>query len=168
MSGVEAYISVGSNLGDKAANCRYGIEALVGSGACRLLVWSRFYRTEPVDMTDQDWFVNAVVKVETDLAAEDLLTAMLRVEKEAGRVRGGERFGPRTLDLDLIFYGDRVIDLEAVRVPHPRMHKRRFVLKPICDINPSLRHPLLGQTVRQLLDGLDPSEQKVEAMSCAC
>ncbi len=162
----EAYISVGSNLGDKTANCRRGIEALERSGACQVLARSRLYRTAPVDYADQDWFVNGVVKVATELEAADLLRAMLTAEQEAGRVRGAVRFGPRVLDLDLIFYGDRVIEGPGIRIPHPRMHKRRFVLQPMCDIDKTFLHPLLKRTVQGLLEDLDPGEQPVEAMPC--
>ena len=166
MAHVDVYISVGSNLGDKLANCREGVDALVHSARCTLMGQSPFYRTEPVDYADQDWFVNGVVKVGTDRTAQALLGAMLAVEKAAGRVRGGVRFGPRVLDLDMIFYGDRVIDLPELTVPHPRMHKRRFVLKPICDIDSQFRHPLLNQTVGQLLEGLEATEQQVMRMPC--
>ena len=153
-----AFVSVGSNLGDKAANCRNGIEALAASGLCRLVRQSPFYRTEPVDYLDQDWFVNAVAKLSTDAAPEILLRKILDIELLAGRVRGGARFGPRVIDLDLIFFGDQVIDIPDLVIPHPRMHKRRFVLKPMCDIDLFLRHPVLGRTVIQLLEALDGNE----------
>ena len=162
------FISVGSNLGDKAANCRNGIEALAASGLCRLVRQSPFYRTEPVDYLDQDWFVNAVAKVVTDAAPETLLRQLLDIELQAGRVRGGARFGPRVIDLDLRFFGDRVIDSPDLVIPHPRMHKRRFVLMPMCDIDPLFRHPVMGRTVAQLLEALDETEQQVVPMPCAC
>lgn len=154
-----AFISLGSNLGDKRGNCLRGMERLFESGQTELIERSQFYRTAPVDYEDQDWFVNAVVKVATRLDPLSLLKELMTIETELGRQRGedpvtGEsvpRFGPRIIDLDLIFYGIRRIESDELVVPHPRMHKRRFVLEPICDIEPELLHPVLGRTMRQLL-----------------
>jgi 2-amino-4-hydroxy-6-hydroxymethyldihydropteridine diphosphokinase len=166
--GTQVYVSVGSNLGDKVTHCRNGIDALLRDGACRLAAQSPFYRTEPVGYADQDWFVNAVVNLITDLTPEALLRRLLEIETEAGRVRKiGLRYGPRVLDLDMILYGDRVINLPDLVVPHPRMHKRRFVLQPMCDINATLRHPVMGCTMARLLKRLDPNDQRVLPMPCA-
>ena len=165
---VPAYVSIGSNLGDKAANCRSAIEALSRDDGCRLLARSPLYRTEPVDYAEQDWFVNGVVQVATGLKPESLLELLLHIERQAGRVRGALRYGPRVLDLDLILYGDRVIALPNLVVPHPRMHKRRFVLQPICDINKHLIHPVLGLTMSRLLEDLGPDGQQVVALTCDC
>lgn len=156
-----AYVGVGSNLGEKAANSLNGIAALAADGRCRVLKQSKLYQTEPVDYLDQDWFVNAAVKIETDLDPFQLLAALQGIQKKAGRVQDTVRFGPRILDMDIIFFDDAVIDHPDLVLPHPRMHLRRFVLKPLCDLDPMLRHPLLNRTVRDLLDHLEDAGQGV-------
>jgi len=157
----QAFVSIGSNLGNKIENCRKGIDALLADGQSILVKSSSFYRTSPVDYEEQDWFVNLVIKIKTDLEPVDLLDKMKEIEAAAGRKASTVRFGPRVLDLDIIFFGDRIIQTAKLEVPHPRMHKRRFVLKPICDIEPSMVHPLLGKDMRFLLDGLEDKEQQV-------
>ncbi len=156
-----AYISVGSNMGDKLENCKRGIAGLAVPEACAVVASSPFYRTEPVDYTDQDWFVNAVVKIETRFEPTRLLKEIQTIERDAGRVRGAVRFGPRTLDMDVLLYDDLTISETDLEVPHPRMHKRRFVLQPICDINPSVVHPLLKSDMRSLLNNLKKGEQEI-------
>ncbi|MBI9083821.1 MAG: 2-amino-4-hydroxy-6-hydroxymethyldihydropteridine diphosphokinase [Desulfobacterales bacterium] len=163
---VVAYLCAGSNIGDKPANCRKGIDALVNTAKTRLAALSRFYRTEPVDYADQDWFVNVVAKVVTTETPLALLERLKTIEVETGRQAGGIRFGPRVLDLDILFYGDRVIDTAELVVPHPRMHKRHFVLKPFCDIDPAIVHPTLQRTVQALLGDLDTTGQAVSVFSC--
>jgi len=158
---IPAYISIGSNMGERLDNCRRGIDGLLADGRSCLLAASPFYRTSPVDYVDQDWFVNAVVKIETELDPFELLDSLGRIEKAAGRVAHAIRFGPRVLDLDIIFFADQIIETDNLIIPHPRMHKRRFVLKPICDIDPSIKHPLLGKEMRSLLAGLQDDEQRV-------
>jgi 2-amino-4-hydroxy-6-hydroxymethyldihydropteridine diphosphokinase len=160
------FVCAGSNMGDKIANCREGLAALARWGDTRTEAFSRFYRTAPVDFTDQDWFVNAVARVATTCPPSDLLRRLKAIEAEAGRTAGGVRFGPRVLDLDIIFFGDRRIDLPDLVVPHPRMHKRHFVLKPICDIDPAIVHPVLGQSVGALLGALDVTGQEVSVLPC--
>ncbi len=161
MNKYTAYISVGSNLGDKLFNCRQGIDALTKDGRTVLIAQSRFYKTEPVDFTDQDWFVNAVVKTETVLEPFQLLEAAKAVEAAAGRDFEAVRFGPRVLDLDILLYDDRIVDSPSLMIPHPRMHKRRFVLGPICDIDPHICHPVLKSPVARLLDNLGTREQRI-------
>ena len=156
-----AYISVGSNIGDKLANCRQGIEALTETGYSRVLAQSHFYATEPVDYADQDWFINAVVKLETARDPFQLLDQIESIQRAAGRKKNPVRFGPRILDLDIILYDDRIINSERLVVPHPRMHARRFVLQPICDINPDIIHPVLRKEMRFLLERLRDETQKV-------
>lgn len=157
----QVFVSVGSNLGDKIENCQKGIKGLLADGRSILVGSSSFYRTSPVDYKDQDWFVNLVVKIETALNPFDLLDKIQGIEKAMGRKTGTVRFGPRVLDLDIIFYDDQVIQTDTLEIPHPRMHKRRFVLKPICDIEPSMMHPLLGRDMQSLLGGLQDLEQRV-------
>ena len=156
-----AYISVGSNMGERMANCRRGIDSLVAGGHSFLAATSAFYRTSPVDYLDQDWFVNAVVKIETALEPLDLLDLLGNIEKTVGRVQNSIRFGPRVLDMDIILYAEQVIETDRLTIPHPRMHKRRFVLQPICDIDATIKHPVLGQDMQMLLDCLGDDDQKV-------
>jgi len=156
-----AYISVGSNMGDRLQNCRKGIEALTASGNARILAQSRIYMTEPVDYEDQDWFINTMVKLETASEPIQLLDEIEVIQRAAGRLRDPIRFGPRILDLDIILYDDRIIKCDRLVVPHPRMHKRRFVLKPICDIDPAIIHPVLKQEMRFLLKRIGEERQRV-------
>jgi 2-amino-4-hydroxy-6-hydroxymethyldihydropteridine diphosphokinase len=156
-----AYICVGSNLGNKFENCRRAIVGLTRGEASRLIEQSPIYRTEPVDYEDQDWFVNFVVKIATHLGPLHLLQKLKSIEARAGRRRDVVRFGPRVLDLDIIFYDDLVMDAPQLSIPHPRMHKRRFVLGPVCDIDPHIKHPVLGRTVRSLREDLDETEQRI-------
>ena len=156
-----AFISVGSNLGDKIENCRKGINGLLADGSSILVNSSSFYRTSPVDYEDQDWFVNLVVMIKTGLDPFELLDQIQGIEKDVGRKTKTIRFGPRVLDLDIVLFDDRVIQTANLEVPHPRMHKRRFVLKPICDIEPSMMHPVLGKDMRSLLESIQDSEQEI-------
>jgi 2-amino-4-hydroxy-6-hydroxymethyldihydropteridine diphosphokinase len=163
-----AIISIGSNIGDKAGNCRRAIAALEGLEDTRVLDIAKMYRTAPVDYLDQDWFLNTAVRIETGLDPHALLAALQRIQRDLGRKADTVRFGPRVIDLDIIFYGDAVIDTPGLVIPHPRMHKRRFVLVPICDIDPRIVHPVLMQPVKTLLDRIADDNQVVEAVSCDC
>jgi 2-amino-4-hydroxy-6-hydroxymethyldihydropteridine diphosphokinase len=156
-----AYISVGSNMGDRLQNCRQGITALTHTGKSRVVAQSLIYMTEPVDYKDQGWFINMVVKLETPNDPYELLDKIKSVQRVAGRKRDLIRFGPRVLDLDIIFFDDLVLESDRLVVPHPRMHQRRFVLKPICDIDPTIVHPVLKKDMQSLLDGLGKDEQQV-------
>ncbi|MGD9411744.1 MAG: 2-amino-4-hydroxy-6-hydroxymethyldihydropteridine diphosphokinase [Desulfobacterales bacterium] len=156
-----AYISVGSNMGDRLQNCLRGLEGLTADGNSRILAQSRVYTTEPLDYTDQDWFINMMVKLETADDPFQLLDHIEEIQRASGRMQDPIRFGPRILDLDIIFYDDRIIESERLVVPHPRMHKRRFVLKPICDIDPGIIHPVLKKEMQILLKSLGEKEQRV-------
>lgn len=160
-TGHTAYLSVGSNLGDKRACCRRGIEQVGALPGTTVAARSPFYRTAPVDYLDQDWFVNAAIKVVTGLAPLALLAALQAIQRRAGRTADKIRFGPRLLDLDILFYDDLVLDLPELTLPHPRMHKRRFVLQPLCDIDPKVLHPVLACPVDQLLGALDATDQDI-------
>ena len=163
-----AIISVGSNIGASLDNCRRGIDALCDGRDIVLEARSPFYRTEPVDYVDQDWFVNAAVKIHTRLSPFDLLTRTQQVQRQFGRKLDSVRFGPRVLDLDIIFYQDLVLDTDTLVIPHPRMHKRRFVLQPICDIDPTIVHPVLGSNVQILLNQVVMQGQQIEPCSFVC
>jgi 2-amino-4-hydroxy-6-hydroxymethyldihydropteridine diphosphokinase len=129
---------------------------------CRLVAQSNIYRTEPVDYLDQDWFVNYVIQIETRLQPLQLLQSIQTIQKEAGRERAKIRFGPRILDLDIILYDVLRMNNSDLTIPHPRMHKRRFVLQPLCDINPTLIHPVFNVDIQSLLSALDVNEQRIQ------
>lgn len=148
-------------MGDRLQNCRKGIAALAESGKSKILAQSRIYLTEPVDYEDQNWFVNMMIKLETELDPFQLMDRIETIQRAAGRLQDPVRFGPRILDLDIILYDDCVINSARLVLPHPRMHKRRFVLKPICDIDPAVIHPVLKQEMQILLKHLEPEKQKV-------
>jgi len=162
-----AFISVGSNLGHKLQNCRKAIAVLTTSRNCCLIDQSRIYQTEPVDYRDQDWFVNYVVKIKTLLDPFALLETLKGIEREAGRKSNTVRFGPRVIDLDIILYDTMVVNTKHLEIPHPRMHKRRFVLKPICDIDPDIIHPVFQRTMQSLLDTIDADGQRLTEYKCS-
>jgi len=150
-----AYVGLGSNLGDRSAHLLLGLSALSRLPDTHLLRLSPVYETEPVG-PPQPPYLNLVAELETELAPRALLGEMLAIERALGRERR-ERWGPRTLDLDLLLYGDLVLEEEGLTVPHPRLHQRAFVLVPLLDLLPEGRHPLLGQSFRELLASLDTS-----------
>jgi len=146
-----AYLSLGSNLEDRAANLRAAVAQLDAAG--RLLAVSALYETQPVDVPDQPWFLNCVAAIETDMTPRELLNLALRVEAEMGRLRMREK-GPRKIDIDIVLFGDRIVDEPGLKIPHPAMHQRRFVLEPLVEVAPEARHPELGKTARELLAAL--------------
>ncbi len=158
------FISVGSNIGDKLDNCMKGIAALTECGKTVLLETSRFFRTSPVDYTAQDWFVNAAVKIGTVLDPFNLLDELIAIQQRMGRKADAIRFGPRVLDLDILLYDDLVVRTSRLEIPHPRMHKRAFVLRPICDIDPTIIHSVLEKTVGDLLYLLNDDDQRVTVL----
>ncbi len=141
-------LSLGSNLGDREINLRTALECLEEAG---ISVTSRssLYETEPVDLQDQPNFVNLVCEVKTLLAPNQLLETCLTVEKDMGRERN-QRWGPRKIDIDILFYGEEIIDQPQLQIPHPRLSQRRFVLVPLEEIAPSFRDPKTGETMTQL------------------
>ena len=140
-----AAIGLGANLGDAAGSVRAAIDALVGLPGTALQAVSRFYRTPAWGVTAQPDFINAVALIETALPPRDLLDALLAIERSFGRTRlDGERWGPRTLDLDLLLHGDATIDEPGLRVPHPHLHERAFALLPLAEIAPEVEIPGIG------------------------
>ncbi len=155
---VTAYVGLGSNLGERAENLRRAVAELGRRDGISVAAVSSFIETEPVGGPPQPPFINAAARLLTRLEPRALLEALLAVEDAFGR-RREVRWGPRTLDLDLLLYGDRVIDEPGLTVPHPLMHERAFVLVPLGEIAPEATHPLLGKTVRELLAGLTEGDQ---------
>jgi 2-amino-4-hydroxy-6-hydroxymethyldihydropteridine diphosphokinase len=147
----KAAIGVGSNQGDSVRICRDVFDLLQKHPAISILGTSSLYRTSPVGVTEQNWFINAAVVLHTRLAPQALLELMLEVEKSFGRVRT-IKWGPRSLDLDILFYEDIQLDLPGLKVPHPLMSERLFVLAPLAEIEPDWVHPALGLTVHEMLD----------------
>ncbi len=148
-----AYVGLGSNLGDRRALLDGALARLAAEPGLRLLAASRWIETDPVGGPPQPRYLNGACALESALEPRELLSRMLAIEWDLGRVRG-ERWAPRTVDLDLLFYGDLVVREPDLEVPHPRAHERAFVLEPLAEIAPQLRHPVLGMTVRDLAMGL--------------
>jgi 2-amino-4-hydroxy-6-hydroxymethyldihydropteridine diphosphokinase len=155
-----AYISFGSNMGDRVNNCATGIELLEAECAVHVESVSDFYYTAPMELEDQAWFVNGAVKVSTSLPPLDLLALLKSIESKMGRRKTDVRFGPRVFDFDIIFYNDEIIDTPKLVIPHPRMHYREFVLRPMCDLSPGLIHPVLNKSIAQLIHGISDDCQQ--------
>jgi 2-amino-4-hydroxy-6-hydroxymethyldihydropteridine diphosphokinase len=146
-----AYVSIGTNLGDRAAHLDFAVRALDALPQTRVVALSPIFETDPVGPPPQGAYLNAVVRVATALAPRALLDALLAIEHDAGRERG-ERNAARSLDLDLLLYGDRLVDEPGLVVPHPRLAERAFVLEPLAALAPALLHPRLGISIASLAD----------------
>jgi 2-amino-4-hydroxy-6-hydroxymethyldihydropteridine diphosphokinase len=155
-----AYLSLGSNVGDRAANLQAAIARMSSLG--EVVAVSSFYETEPVGFAAQPWFLNCAVKLDTQKTPEQLLAGILSLEQEMGRLRVLKN-GPRTIDIDILLVGDSVIKTEGLSIPHPAMHERRFVLEPLAEIAPEVEHPVLKRSIRELRDAL-PEGQVVRKL----
>jgi 2-amino-4-hydroxy-6-hydroxymethyldihydropteridine diphosphokinase len=141
------FLSLGSNVGDREANLRDAQKRLGAVG--RVTAVSSFYETEPVEFTQQPWFLNCAVALETPQTPQQLMTSILNIEEAMGR-RRVQKKGPRTIDIDILLFGDAVLDSPQVTIPHPAMHERRFVLEPLAEIAPEVRHGVFDKTILEL------------------
>jgi 2-amino-4-hydroxy-6-hydroxymethyldihydropteridine diphosphokinase len=144
------FLALGSNLEDRKKNLEKAVNALHSHNSIQVLATSSFYNTAPVGNPCQGRFLNAVVEIETTLEPEELLDATLDIEKNLGRVRTG-RWGPRTIDIDILALDDLVYETDRLSIPHPLMHERRFVLEPLAEIAPGFRHPVFGASAAEML-----------------
>jgi 2-amino-4-hydroxy-6-hydroxymethyldihydropteridine diphosphokinase len=147
------YIGIGANLGDREATIRLALERLERHARIEVRRVSSLRETDPVGYEDQPKFMNGVALLQTDLEPRELLTVLLDLERDLGRTRHGPRFGPRTIDLDILLYGERIVDEEGLRIPHPRMTERMFVLEPLDELDSALEIPGKGR-VREFLTHL--------------
>jgi 2-amino-4-hydroxy-6-hydroxymethyldihydropteridine diphosphokinase len=149
------YLSLGSNLGDTAANLNAAIAGLRTLGD--VVAVSSFYETEPVELTAQPWFLNCAIKLNTEKMPKQLMSGILDLEQDMGR-RRQQKKGPRIIDIDILLFGSSIIETKGLTIPHPAMHQRRFVLEPLTEISPEVRHPVFKRTVRELRDALPPGQ----------
>ncbi len=156
------YLSIGSNKGDKKKNIENAMVLLKDHDNIDVVDVSSFYQTQPQNFTDQDWFVNAAIKILTQLSAQNLMIELKKIESGLDKNGKAFRFGPRVIDLDIIYYDDKVLTTEHLEIPHPRMHERCFVLIPMCDIGAHVIHPLLKKRSDELLKEIEKQDaQKV-------
>ena len=150
-----AYLSLGSNVGDRAANLNAAIARLEELGA--VVAVSSFYETEPVELAAQPWFLNCAVALDTEKMPKQLLAGIFEIEQGMGRRRVQTK-GPRSIDIDILLFGSSIVDTQGLTIPHPALHERRFVLEPLAEIAPEVRHPVFKRTVREMRDALPPGQ----------
>jgi 2-amino-4-hydroxy-6-hydroxymethyldihydropteridine diphosphokinase len=158
-----AYIGIGSNLGDKVYQCETAISDILRADQNKLLAKSSLFKTKPIGYTSQDWFINGVIKIETDLEPLELLQVLKDIESRLGR-KEGFRWGPRAIDLDILLFDEEEIEMEGLQIPHPRLQERQFVLIPLGEIDRSLIHPVLKKSIGELLENLkeDQGVEKIQ------
>jgi len=161
---VVAYLGIGSNLGNRKKNIKEAVHLLASTFGINVEKISSLYESEPVGRKNQPWFINGVIKIKTTFPAEKLLNRLLEIEKFFGRKRSKtNRGGPRIIDLDLLLYGKEIIKIPGrLKVPHPEMEKRKFVLVPLNEINPRIYHPKLKKTIHQLLSKIKNNPEKIK------
>jgi 2-amino-4-hydroxy-6-hydroxymethyldihydropteridine diphosphokinase len=150
-----AYLSLGSNVGDRAGNLNAALDHLRAFG--EVVAVSSFYETEPVEFTAQPWFLNCAVKLNTEKTPAQVLAGIVEIEQQLGRQRGQQK-GPRTIDLDILLFGNSIVDVPGLTIPHPTMQQRRFVLEPLAEIAPDALHPVFKRTIQELRDALPPGQ----------
>jgi 2-amino-4-hydroxy-6-hydroxymethyldihydropteridine diphosphokinase len=157
-----AYIGIGSNLGNPEKNCLEAVDRIGRIPSCKVTKVSSLYRTEPVGVDEQEWYVNCVVEILTGISAKILMERLLAIEKNMGRIREGGRWQARVIDLDILLFGRELINEDNLTVPHPLMHRRRFVMVPMMDLAPDLDHPSLGKSMSMLLQEISEDGQDVK------
>jgi 2-amino-4-hydroxy-6-hydroxymethyldihydropteridine diphosphokinase len=158
-----AYIGIGSNMGDPRKNCLEAVKRIGKLDGCEIVSLSSLYLTEPIGVSDQEWYVNGVVSIETGMSARELLNELLLIEAEMRRVRV-RKWGPRIIDLDILLFGRDVINETGITVPHPLMQLRKFVMAPVAEIAPGLMHPIIGKTMMEIYRGLPEDDQVVKRL----
>jgi 2-amino-4-hydroxy-6-hydroxymethyldihydropteridine diphosphokinase len=156
------YIGIGSNVGDKVRQCERAISEILKVDRHKLLAKSPLFKTKPIGYVSQDWFVNGVIKIETEMGPLELLRILKTLELQLGRTRTF-RWGPRSIDLDILFFDDEEVRTEELQIPHPRLHERQFVLIPLAEIDRHLVHPVFKKTIGKLLEELK-EDQGVEKL----
>jgi 2-amino-4-hydroxy-6-hydroxymethyldihydropteridine diphosphokinase len=146
----QVFLGLGSNLNNRKSHLEDALEKLDGHSGIHILKQSSILQTEPIGEIEQPMFLNMVVEIETNLSPFKLLDLCLAIELENGRVRG-QKWGPRSLDIDILFYGSQIIDCSGLQIPHPEVTNRRFVLEPLAEIAPTFEHPILSQSVHAML-----------------
>ena len=149
------YLSLGSNVGDREARLRDALVKLATIGS--VVALSSFYETEPVEFTQQPWFLNCALALETGKTPQQVMAAILGIEEEIGR-RRMQKKGPRSIDIDILLFDGAIVDSSDLTIPHPALHQRRFVLEPLAEIAPEVLHPVLKKTIRELRDALPPGQ----------
>jgi 2-amino-4-hydroxy-6-hydroxymethyldihydropteridine diphosphokinase len=149
------YLSLGSNIGNRAENLNTAIGRLRAVG--EVVQVSPFYETEPVEFAAQAWFLNCAIALDTEETPQELLASILDIEQQMGR-RRAQKKGPRVIDIDILLFGNLIVDEPGLTIPHPAMHERRFVLEPLAAIAPDVQHPVLDRTIRELRDTLPPGQ----------
>src|SRR4051794_26304613 len=157
-----SYLSLGSNVGDREANLRTAIAKLSRVGEVGAV--SSFYETEPMEIKDQNWFLNCAVELRTEMSAVELLEGLLSIERKMGRERVQPK-GPRNIDIDILLFGNEVVDAKGLKIPHPAMHERRFVLAPLAEIAPDVIHPVFMRSASDLLHALTSEAGAVEKLN---
>jgi len=158
-----AYLSLGSNIGDRARNLNAALDRLRALGD--VIAVSSFYETEPVEFTSQRWFLNCAVTLDTHESPKQLLAGILDIEQQLGRRRARKK-GPRTIDIDILLFGNSIVEEQGLTIPHPAMQERRFVLQPLAEIAPDALHPVFKRTIRELRDALAPGQAVRLATDC--
>ncbi len=156
------YLSLGSNLGDRESNLQAAVSRLQGLG--KVVAVSSLYETEPVDLAAQPWFLNCAVALETEKMPKQFMSQLLSIEQSMGRKRLQPK-GPRIIDLDILLFGNSVVDTKGLTIPHSAMHERRFVLEPLAEIASEQRHPVFKRTIRELRDALPAGAPAVRKLN---
>ncbi len=159
---MKVYLGLGANLGEPEDNIRNALEMIADRGMGQVCAVSSFYRTEPMGVKDQPWFINAAALVETNMEPLDFFAGLREIEAALGKTANNERNGPRLIDLDILLWEDKSISLDDLQVPHPRMHERRFVLEPLAEIAPDAVHPGESKTAGELLKELEDRSSVVK------